>query len=64
MAALNPVMKVGAHIAEALLGSRPGDARRCARAAPFELLRAVKIVDPESASTITRISCRAACGSA
>ena len=46
MAALNPVIKVGAHIAEALivhdLASR-GDAR--ARA--IELLRAVKIVDPE-----------------
>ena len=46
MAALNPVMKVGAHIAEALmvhgLASR-GDARGRA----IDLLRAVKIVDPE-----------------
>jgi ABC-type dipeptide/oligopeptide/nickel transport system ATPase component len=46
MAALNPVMRVGSHIAEALtvhgLASR-GDAR--ARA--IDLLRAVKIVDPE-----------------
>ena len=46
MSALNPVMKVGAHIAEALtvhgLASR-GDARGRA----VELLRAVKIVDPE-----------------
>jgi peptide/nickel transport system ATP-binding protein len=46
MAALNPVMKVGAHIAEALmvhgLASR---ADRRGRA--IELLRAVKIVDPE-----------------
>ncbi len=46
MAALNPVMKVGAHIAEALtvhgLASR-ADARTRA----VDLLRAVKIVDPE-----------------
>jgi ABC-type dipeptide/oligopeptide/nickel transport system ATPase component len=46
MAALNPVMKVGAHIAEALqvhgLASRSD-----ARSRAIELLRAVKIVDPE-----------------
>jgi len=46
MAALNPVMRVGAHIGEALkvhgLASRAD-----ARARAIELLRAVKIVDPE-----------------
>jgi oligopeptide/dipeptide ABC transporter ATP-binding protein len=46
MAALNPVLKVGAHIAEALtvhgLASRSE-----ARGRAVELLRAVKIVDPE-----------------
>jgi peptide/nickel transport system ATP-binding protein len=46
MAALNPVMKVGAHIAEALLVH--GLATRSdARGRAIELLRAVKIVDPE-----------------
>ena len=46
MAALNPVMKIGAHIAEALTvhGLASG---RDARARAIELLRAVKIVDPE-----------------
>ena len=64
MAALNPVMRVGAHIAEALVVH--GLASRSeARARAIELLRAVKIIDPgASASTITRINCRAACGSA
>jgi ABC-type dipeptide/oligopeptide/nickel transport system ATPase component len=46
MSALNPVMKVGAHIAEALtvhgLASRAD-----ARARAIDLLRAVRIVDPE-----------------
>ena len=46
MAALNPVMRVGAHIAEALLVH--GLATRAdARARAIELLRAVKIVDPD-----------------
>jgi len=46
MAALNPVMKVGAHIAEALLVH--GLATRSnARGRAIELLRAVKITDPE-----------------
>ena len=46
MAALNPVMRVGAHIAEALrVHGLAG--KREARARAIELLRAVKIVDPE-----------------
>ena len=59
MAALNPVMRVGAHIAEALMVH--GLATRSdARGRAIELLRAVKIVDPEnarrrlSASTVGR----------
>ncbi len=46
MAALNPVMRVGAHIAEALTAHRLAS-RSDARARAIELLRAVKIVDPE-----------------
>jgi ABC-type dipeptide/oligopeptide/nickel transport system ATPase component len=46
MSALNPVMKVGAHIAEALLVHGLAS-RRDARGRAIELLRAVKIVDPE-----------------
>jgi ABC-type dipeptide/oligopeptide/nickel transport system ATPase component len=46
MAALNPVMKVGAHIAEALLVHGLAS-RSDARSRAIELLRAVKIVDPE-----------------
>ena len=46
MAALNPVMKVGAHIAEALL-VHGLVTRADARGRAIELLRAVKIVDPE-----------------
>jgi peptide/nickel transport system ATP-binding protein len=46
MAALNPVMRVGAHIAEALMVH--GLASRAdARARAIDLLRAVRIVDPE-----------------
>jgi oligopeptide/dipeptide ABC transporter ATP-binding protein len=46
MAALNPVMRVGAHIAEALVVH--GLASRAeGRARSIELLRAVKIVDPD-----------------
>ncbi|HUQ88678.1 MAG TPA: ABC transporter ATP-binding protein [Vicinamibacterales bacterium] len=46
MAALNPVMKIGAHIGEAL--KVHGRATRSdARGRAIELLRAVKIVDPE-----------------
>jgi peptide/nickel transport system ATP-binding protein len=46
MAALNPVMRVGAHIAEALMVHRLA-AKADARARAIELLRAVRIVDPE-----------------
>ena len=46
MAALNPVMRVGAHIAEALMVH--GLASRSeARSRAIDLLRAVKIVDPD-----------------
>ncbi|HEX6162121.1 MAG TPA: ABC transporter ATP-binding protein [Vicinamibacterales bacterium] len=46
MSALNPVMKIGAHIAEALMVHDMAS-RRDARGRAIELLRAVKIVDPE-----------------
>ena len=46
MAALNPVMRVGAHIGEALIVHRLASSRD-ARARAIELLRAVKIVDPD-----------------
>lgn len=46
MAALNPVMRVGAHIAEALLVHGLAS-RSDARARAIELLRAVRIVDAE-----------------
>ena len=46
MAALNPVMRVGAQVAEALVVHGLAGKRE-ARARAIELLRAVKIVDPE-----------------
>jgi oligopeptide/dipeptide ABC transporter ATP-binding protein len=46
MAALNPVMRVGAHIAEALMVHGLA-ARADARSRAIELLRAVRIADPE-----------------
>ena len=46
MAALNPVMRVGAHITEALL-IHGITSRGEARARAIELLRAVKLTDPE-----------------
>src|SRR5215204_1236279 len=46
MAALNPVMRVGAHIAEALIVHGLAS-RRDARSRAIDLLRAVKIVEPE-----------------
>ena len=46
MAALNPVMRVGAQVAEALVVHGMAGKRE-ARAQAIELLRAVKIVDPE-----------------
>ena len=46
MAALNPVMRVGAQIAEALVVHRMAS-RKAARARAIELLHAVRITDPE-----------------
>jgi oligopeptide/dipeptide ABC transporter ATP-binding protein len=46
MAALNPVMRVGAHIAEALIVHGLAS-KSDARARAIDLLRAVKITDPE-----------------
>ena len=46
MAALNPVMRVGAHIAEALVVHGMAS-KTAARDQAIELLRAVKITDPE-----------------
>jgi oligopeptide/dipeptide ABC transporter ATP-binding protein len=46
MAALNPVMRVGAQVAEALVVHGMAG-KRAARELAIELLRAVKIVDPE-----------------
>ena len=46
MAALNPVMRVGAHIAEALVVHGLAS-KSAARGRAIELLRAVKITDPE-----------------
>jgi len=46
MAALNPVMRVGAHIAEALIVHGLAS-RSDARVRAIELLRAVRIVDPD-----------------
>jgi oligopeptide/dipeptide ABC transporter ATP-binding protein len=46
MAALNPVLRVGDHIAEALLVHRLANKRE-ARARAIDLLRAVRITDPE-----------------
>ncbi len=46
MAALNPVMRVGAHIAEALIVHRLAS-KSDARARSIDLLRAVRITDPD-----------------
>lgn len=46
MAALNPVMRIGAHIAEALVVHGLAS-KKDARSRAIELLRAVKIVDPD-----------------
>ncbi len=64
MAALNPVMRVGAHIAEALTRARPRHRGRTPAPARSTCCARCRSSIPSSASTTTRISCPAACVSA
>ena len=60
---LNPTMRVGAQIAEAVRAHRQVSKAQ-AREQAVDLLRLVRIPLPEQRFSDTRISCPAACGSA
>ncbi len=61
---LNPTMRVGSQIAEAIRTHRQVSKARGPRRRPIELLRLVRMPRRSGASTSTRTSCPAACGSA
>ncbi len=64
LAALNPAHTVGRQLMEAIRVHDRGVAKEALRARAIELLETVGIPPRSSASTSTRTSSRAACGSA
>ena len=65
LTALNPVMTIGAQITEAVRRHRPDVDKAAAHARAVEMLRLVRLSEPElQARALSRISSRAACASA